>query len=67
MSKIMVPNFLERYKEKGKKGAIVVTSSGLGSRPVSGTITYSATKSFASFIAEGCNHEFKDKIDFLSY
>ena len=67
MTKIMVPTFVERFKTSGKKGAIIVTSSGLGSRPISGTITYSATKSFASFIAEGLNHEFKDKIDFLSY
>lgn len=67
MTKIMVPVFVERFDKKKKKGAIIVTSSGLGARPVSGTITYSATKSFASFIAEGLNHELKEKIDFLSY
>merc|ERR1740117_2847372 len=67
MTKIMVPVFVERFNKKKKRGAIIVTSSGLGSRPVSGTITYSATKSFASFIAEGLNHELKESIDFLSY
>jgi short-subunit dehydrogenase len=63
----MVPVFVERFKEKKIKGAIVVTASGFASRPIAGSITYSATKTFASFIAEGLNHELKDKIDFMSY
>ena len=67
MSKLMVHQFLKRYDTKGVKSAIVVTSSGLGAIPVSGTITYSATKSFASFVAEGLNYELKGKVDVMSY
>ena len=67
MTKLMVPVFVERFNRKKMRGAIIVTSSGFASRPISGSITYSATKTFASFIAEGLNHELKEKIDFLSY
>lgn len=49
------------------KSAIIVTSSGLGAIPLSGTVTYSATKSFASFVAEGLNYELAGKVDVLSY
>ena len=67
MSKLMVTQFLKRHETKGLKSAIIVTSSGLGAIPVSGTVTYSATKSFASFVAEGLNYELAGKIDVLSY
>ena len=58
---------IDRYIKTGIKGAIVVTSSGLGSRPISGCLTYSATKSFATFIAEGLNFELEGKVDVISY
>jgi len=45
----------------------VVTSSGLGARPISGCITYSACKSFSSYIAEGLNYELEGSVDVLSY
>ena len=65
--KTMVPNLLKRYDEHKVKSAIIVTSSGLGARPVSGTISYSAAKSFSSFVAEALDVEFKGKIDCMSY
>jgi len=67
LAKTMVPQLLERYEKTKVKSAIIVTSSGLGSRPISGTIAYSAAKSFSSFVAEAMNTEFKGKIDCMSY
>jgi short-subunit dehydrogenase len=49
--KVLVGQMVKRYENSRTKGAILVTSSGMGSRPISGTITYSASKSFASFLA----------------
>ena len=46
---------------------MIITSSVTGNRPMPGFCTYAATKSFDSFIAEGLNFEFKDKIDVMSY
>ena len=44
-----------------------MTSSGLGAVPIPGNITYSASKSFSSFLAQGLNFELKDKIDVISF
>lgn len=63
MAKTVTPMMTQRAKRSG----MVITSSGLGSIPVSGTITYSAAKSFASFIGRGLNYELQDKIDVLVY
>ena len=63
MAKAVLPMMLRRDKKAG----LVVVSSGLGHRPVAGTITYSSTKSFASFIAEGLNYELEGKVDCMSY
>ena len=45
----------------------MITSSGLGARPIAGTITYSACKSFAGFIGEGLNFELNGKVDVINY
>jgi len=45
----------------------VVTSSGLGCRPVAGTLAYSATKSSASFFAQALSYEVEDKIDVMDW
>jgi short-subunit dehydrogenase len=58
---------LKRHQESNTKSAIVVTSSGLGGKPISGTVAYSAAKSFASFMAEALNVECKGKVDVMSY
>lgn len=47
MSKAMASQLLKRKEKLGQKAALIITGSGLGHRPVSGTITYSAAKSFA--------------------
>lgn len=56
-AKVMVNQLLKRFDVDKIKSGILVTSSGLGERPMAGTITYSACKSFAGFIAEGLNFE----------
>jgi len=40
-----------RKEQTGKKSAMIITSSGLGSKPIPGFLAYSATKSFANFLA----------------
>jgi len=63
-AKVMVSQLSSRSKRSG----LVVTSSGLACLPIPGSITYSASKSFASYMAEGLHYELKDKnVDVLSY
>jgi len=50
-----------------EKSAIVVTSSGLGSRPIAGCVTYSAAKACSSFLAQALNYELQNKIDVMSW
>ena len=50
-AKVMAHQLSERYEKKNIKSAIVVTSSGMGARPVAGQITYSACKGFVSALA----------------
>ena len=47
--------------------AIVVTSSGFAMRPFSGILSYSCSKTFASFLAQGLSYEFAGKIDCLAW
>jgi len=49
------------------RGSIIIVSSGLGSIPVSGAITYSASKAFAGYLGQGLNYEFKSKIDVMTF
>jgi short-subunit dehydrogenase len=63
MARTVLPLMTKRNKRSG----MIVVSSGLGALPVSGCITYSAAKSFASFIAEGLNYELEGKVDVMSY
>jgi short-subunit dehydrogenase len=63
----MARSVLPLMVNRDKKSGLIVVSSGLGHKPVSGTITYSASKSFASFIAEGLNYELEGKVDVMSY
>jgi len=46
---------------------MVIVSSGLGTLPVAGCITYSASKAFISFLSQGLSVEYKDKIDVMCY
>ena len=47
--------------------AILITSSGLRIIPVPGVITYSASKSLASYLAIGLSYELEGKIDVMSW
>jgi short-subunit dehydrogenase len=58
---------LDRMLAREKRSGIIVMSSGLGSAPIPGVLTYSMSKSFSSYLAEGLNIELKHKIDCLSY
>ena len=62
-AKVLIDQMLAR----NHLSAIVVTSSGLGSTPVPGSLTYSCTKTFADFLARGLNYELAGKIDCLSW
>ena len=66
-AKVILPLLLDRYKSTGTKSALIVTSSGMGSRPIPGFTVYSATKSLVSFIAEGLHYELEGKVDVMSY
>lgn len=45
--------------ERGKKSAIVTTSSGLRLIPCPGAVTYSSSKAFASWFTMALNYELK--------
>ena len=63
LCKALLPNLLSRTKRSG----IVITSSGLGSVAVPGILTYSASKSFSSFLGQGLSTELKSKVDVVSF
>lgn len=58
---------LKQILARKERSAIVVTSSGLGGRPIPGCVTYSAAKACSSFMAQALNYELKDKVDVLSW
>ena len=66
-AKVILPILLERYDKIGAKSALIVVSSGLGSKPIPGFLGYSATKSLVSYLAEGLNYELEGKVDVMSY
>lgn len=66
-AKVVLPQLVQRYDSKKLMSGMVVTSSVASLSPMSGTITYCATKSFASYIAEGLNYELLGKVDVMTY
>ena len=62
-AKVMIGQLLAR----SERSAIVVTSSGLGSRPIAGCVTYSSAKACSSFMAQALSYEVRDKIDVMSW
>ena len=44
-----------------------MTSSGAATRPFAGFLTYSCSKSFASFLAVGLSYELRGKVDCLAW
>lgn len=65
--KVLVDKMAKRSEEKKVKGAIVVVSSGIAARPISGNISYSAAKVFSTYLAQGLNFELEGLIDVMSY
>ncbi len=62
-AKVLIDQMLAR----NHLSAIVVTSSGLAHMPMPGCLTYSASKIFADYLAQGLNYELKGKVDVLSW
>lgn len=63
LAKAILPQLLAR----GKKSCIVITSSTFAQRPTGGVLTYSATKSLASFIGVGLSYELEGKVDVIAW
>jgi NAD(P)-dependent dehydrogenase (short-subunit alcohol dehydrogenase family) len=62
-AKVMVNQLIDRKE----RSAIIVTSSGLGARPVAGCVTYSAAKACSSYMAQALSFELGDKVDVMSW
>lgn len=59
---------VNQLRQRKERSAIVVTSSGLGSRPVAGCVVYSAANACSSFMAQALRHELKkDNVDVMSW
>lgn len=58
---------LNKQLSRGKRSAIVVTSSGFGLYPAPGSSIYSSSKAFATFLGQGLNYELKGKIDVMAF
>ena len=65
--KALLPQLLKRNEQTGTKAGVVITTSGAGKYVMPGNTTYSATKTFATFIAEGLNYELQGRVDVMSY
>ena len=58
---------LNQITSRSKKSGIVIVSSGLGTFPVPGFLTYSCSKSFVNYLGIGLNYELKEKVDVISF
>ena len=66
-TKVLVNQLVQRFDSKGKKSALVVISSILSSRQMSGVMSYCASKVFATYFAMGLNPELRNKVDVIAY
>ena len=62
----MTSQLLKRYEKTGQKAAMIFTSSDYANIPIPGIVTYSACKSFTSFLGEGLHSELKDKVELMN-
>ena len=62
-TKVLIQQMLAR----NKRSAIMITTSMAAHRPLAGVTTYCATKSMASFLAQGLSYELEGKIDCMSW
>ena len=67
LAKVMTPQLTARLGKKGERGALVFVSSLASMLPNTGNLTYSATKTFCSYLGEGLFYELKDTVDVLNY
>jgi len=59
---------VDQLSKRNHQSAIVITTSSLAYKPFPGFLTYSCTKTFACFLAQGLAYELKSKkIDCLSW
>jgi len=58
---------IDQMANRAKRSAMVVTASGLAHLAVPGCTDYSATKSMASFLAEGLNYELQGRVDCMAW
>mmetsp|Transcript_6368 Transcript_6368/g.8259 ORF Transcript_6368/g.8259 Transcript_6368/m.8259 type:complete len:151 (-) Transcript_6368:148-600(-) len=63
LTKVLLPQMIKRET----RSAILVTSSGMGSQPVSGIVAYTASKAFSTWFASALHFEVKDKIDVMAW
>ena len=63
----MVKQLSERLEKKGQKSALIFTSSIAADGPIPGSITYSSSKTFTTYLGEGLYYELLGKVDVLSY
>ena len=65
LAKAITPLMLGRIVKKGQKSAMIFVSSMAQDVPAPGNLTYSAAKSFCSYIGEGLSYEFEGKCDVI--
>lgn len=58
---------LDYMTARGKKSAVVVVSSAAACGPLPGIATYSACKTFASFLLRGLSFELRGKVDCMAW
>jgi short-subunit dehydrogenase len=63
----LIKVLLKKQFMRSKRSGILIVTSGIGTTPASGVITYSAAKAFSRFLGQGLNYELKDKIDVISF
>lgn len=64
LAKVLVNQLIAREE----RSAIVVTSSGLGCRPIAGCLTYCAANACSSFMAQALSFELKkSQVDVMSW
>jgi len=66
-AKVLIQKMLDRFDAKGKKSAILITSSILNVLPVPTIAVYCANKGFATMFGQALHPEVKGKIDVLCF
>lgn len=67
LAKAMMDQLVSRKEKQNKKSAIVIVSSIKSVIPISGAMSYCATKRFATYVGEALHQELKDAVDIICY